>query len=78
MISRRVEASNHNRKHETRCRETFGHAGGETDAGDQVAGGPQDEGEAGRAGGSRTRWVVMDVYTNALLHVFEMDRPPGT
>jgi len=54
MISRRVEASDHNRKHKTRCRETFGHAGGETDVGDQVAGGPQDEGEAGRVGGSRT------------------------
>ena len=53
-----MEVPDRIRKHETRCRETFGHAGGETDVGDQVAGGSQDEGEAGGAG-SRTRWDVM-------------------
>lgn len=49
-----AEAPNKNRKHKTGCRETVGHAGGETGVGGKVAGGPQDEGEAGRAGGGRT------------------------
>ena len=58
LISRRMEASNSVCKHEARCRETLGHAGGEADVGDKVAGGPEDEGEAGGAG-SRTRWDVI-------------------